>query len=65
MISIPIWLFIVLIVTNLFADLALAVVIYGTVAIIGLIGDKRKMKNYCPDKLEPADQNDNPEYIPK
>lgn len=63
MITIPIWVFVLLIVlASITAILILLILISAFISIFSAPWAPEHID--CPDELEPADQNDNPEYIP-
>ena len=67
MISIPIWVFVLLII---FASITAILILLVMCAVIAsLIGVKdyesENASHYCPDKIDPDKPDYNPEYIPK
>ena len=67
MISIPIWVFVLLIVLASITAILLLLVMCAVLAT--LIGAKdyesESVSPYCPDKIDPDNPDYNPEYIPK
>ena len=63
MISIPIWLFVILCVLAGITALGIILILVNIVIIILTPMPEPDIPD-CPEFVEPADQSDNPEYIP-
>ena len=65
MITIPVWVFVLLIIlASITALELLLILITGVASIFTPTFEHEPEEIDCPDELEPADKNDNPEYIP-